>query len=280
MKKRSIQISAFIATALMASSWVSARAGQQNGIEKPLPPPIGSAASQTSSKKSNEVPVVPSTVAKDGASTPTPLYSSRFSTPPTDKRLKEIREDFVQFRADLALRHLAPIVTTRAKNGLKRPQDQVAMARLMELVGYSYLLDDNFQAAINSLTIAHKICPDDAHVKCMLINLLRELPDFDAEDRLVAELNKIPEKDRFPYLYLTLARSAKRNGNFRQAMDYLDKADAMDVEKRHSNIQALYARMLVLSGLNTAALDRFKKAADRTENKYLREIILASAAQI
>ncbi len=202
------------------------------------------------------------------------------SSIPTDKRLKMIFDNFVEFRSDLALKHLGPILRAQAKKGLGLPQERLAMARLMALVGFAYLIDDNYLAGLNSVIAAHKLCPDDAHIKCMLAGLYRELPDFAAEDRLVDELKAIPEEKRFSYLYTTLAKNARRKSDLRLASEYLEKSEALDIEKRQASMQLFFARMLVQAGLNSAAVKRFKIAADRTENKYEREIMLANAASI
>lgn len=206
--------------------------------------------------------------------------ASKYALIPTDKKLKQVYDDLVLFQADSGLQHLAPIVVARAKKGLKNAQDRLRMARLMELVAQCYQVDDNYSAAFNSLIIAHKVCPDDAHVKCMLANMVRDVPDFAAEDRLIDELKKLPESDRFPYFYNTLARSARRDGDLESAIKYLKKYDQLDVEKRQAGTQVTYGRTLLLTGLNKAAGDCFKTAAAHTENKYLREIFLGNAAQI
>lgn len=209
----------------------------------------------------------------------TPL-SGRFTLVPEDKKLKQIYDDLVLFRSDLALQQLAPIVISRSKRGLKTPQDRLIMGRLMVLVGYCYLIDDNYLSGFNSFTIAHKLCPDDAFTKCVLATALRDYPDFDAEDKLVEELKKVPERERFPLLYATLARNARRDGNIELATEYIKRAEALDVSKSQAALQMFYARMLVLSGLDGPAVKRFKMAADRTENKYIREILLANQASI
>ncbi len=206
--------------------------------------------------------------------------ASRYTLIPTDKQLKKIYDDFVAFRADSALRRLAPIVTARAKKGFKTPEDRLRMARLMELVALSYQIDDNYTASLNALIIANKICPQDAHVQCMLANMYRDFPDFVAEDRLIAELDKLPESERFPYYYNTMARHARRDGDLAMAMKLLEKCDRLDVEKKQVASQVYYGRTLLLTGLNKAAVDSFKAAAAHTENKYLREILLGNAAQI
>lgn len=261
MKKRSIQASVLATIVLMTLSAVDAQARDD---KMPLV----------------EKPISGSSKGADSGSVCLVTSKSPFACVPTDERLKKIYDDFLQFRSDLALRHLAPLITARTKAGLKRPQDRVVMARLMELVSYSYMVDDNYSAALNSAIIAQKICPEDLHVKCLLANLFRALPDTHAEDRLISELKKIPEKDGFPYLYFTLARNSWRDGRFNQTIDYLNKAEAIDVERRQSNIEGFRGRVLVRTGLNEEAKNRFRKSAELTENKYLREIILANVAQI
>ncbi|MDZ4833513.1 MAG: tetratricopeptide repeat protein [Candidatus Melainabacteria bacterium] len=281
MNKRSICINAVATSVLVAlgCSVGSGVAAEDVGSRSTQSVSAKSVSTKSVGTKAVGAEPVSTKLVTERAPLKTP-FSSRFTLVPEDKKLKRIYDDLVLFRSDLALKELAPIVISRSKRGLKTPQDRLLMGRLMVLVGYCYLIDDNYLSGLNSFTIAHKLCPEDTFTKCVLATVLRDYPDFDAEDRLVNELKKVPEKDRFPLLYATLARNARRDGDIQLATEYIKKAEALDIDKSQPALQMFYARMLVLSGLDEPAVERFKLAADRTENKYIREILLANQASI
>lgn len=199
---------------------------------------------------------------------------------PRDRKLRAIYDCFLEFRSDRALAQLAPLIAAKAKSGLRSPKDRQVMARLLSLAGSAYFMDENLIAGLNMFRIAHKLCPDDLLVTCYLANAYREVPDFNEEKKLVTALESLPQSKKTSLVYVTLARHEKRFGRLIKAVENLEKAEKLDTDKRDAALQVVFARTLIFKGCGRTAADRFKLAAARTENNYMREIMLANAALV
>jgi tetratricopeptide (TPR) repeat protein len=199
---------------------------------------------------------------------------------PKDPRLRKIYDALVQFRSDDALVHLVPMINQQGKRGFKTETSRLAMARLLVLAGYAYYIDENLNAGIQMFSLANKLCPDDYVAKCGLANGLRDVPDFEREGRLISELEKLPDSEKNVIVHITLARHFKRVGEYDRALAHLKEVEKLDADKRDVNSQALYARTLIVDGYGKPAVEKFKEAAARTSNLYMREIFLANAALI
>ncbi len=202
------------------------------------------------------------------------------SDAPQNPRLRKIYDALVEFRSDDALTNLVPIINQQGKRGFKTEASRLAMARLLVLAGYAYYIDENLDAGIQMFSLANKLCPDDYVAKCGLANGLRDVPDFEAEKKLIAELEELPDSEKNVIVHITLARHYKRIGEYDKALAHVKEVEKLDVEKRDVNSQSLYARTLVVDGYGKPAALKFKEAAARTSNLYMREIFLANAALI
>jgi len=199
---------------------------------------------------------------------------------PSNKILKGIYDSLSEFQSDRALQQLAPLINAKAKSGLKTPSDRRVMSRLLTLAGYAFFVDENLIAGLNMFKTASKICPDDVLAKCFLANGYREVPDYAAEQNIVRELEALPDKEKTVFVYSTISRYYKRLGDFEKAVENLDKADRLDVDKQDACLQIYYARALLMNGYGSKAVERFRLAAERTENEYMRQIFLANADMV
>ena len=201
-------------------------------------------------------------------------------TVPTNPRLRKVYDALVDFRSDDALLSLVPLINEQGRRGLKTEASRLAMARLLALAGFAFYIDENLYSGIQMFSQAHALCPDDLSAKCGLANGLREMPDFEREGKLIEELEKSSEAKKNPLVLITLARHYKRVGEYDKALKYLQEFEKLDVSECDVNSQALYARTLIVEGYGKPAAQKFRAAASRTSNKYMREIFLANAALV
>jgi tetratricopeptide (TPR) repeat protein len=244
--------------------------------------PLGSVAGKSQSGRDDLAESLKSQNRVDGKSIVSASTSvkSLSNSSPKNNTLRKINDALIGFRSDEALRLLVPLINKQAKRGFSKASDRLLMARLLSLAGFAFYIDENLFAGIHMYSLAHRLCPDDISAKCGLANGLREKPDFDAEGKLIGELEKLPESDKNILVYVTVARHYKRVGEYGKAIENLRKAEALDVTKSDVNSQVLFARTLIVSGYGKQAAERFKLGAARTENKYMREIFLANAALV
>lgn len=199
---------------------------------------------------------------------------------PTNPRLRKLYDALVEFRSDDALMLLVPLINEQGKRGFQTEASRLAMVRLLVLAGFAFYIDENLYAGIQMFSQAHQLCPTDLVAKCGLANGLREKPDFSTEGKLIGELEALSEVEKTPVVHITLARHYKRVGEYAKALEHLKQFEKLDVDKRDSNSRALYARTLIVAGYGKSAAQKFKEAAERTSNLYMREIFRANAALV
>lgn len=200
---------------------------------------------------------------------------------PRDPQLKLVYDALSNFRADDALNILIPIINREARRSSATDQrGRLRMARLLSLAGTAFYFDENLYAGLNMFSLATKICPEDTVAKCYLANGLREKADWSLAKKLIEELAALEESQKSVLVHTTIARHYKRVGDYDKALEHIAKAESLDVDNADANLQALHARTLIIKGYGKPASARFKAAAERTLNPYMREIFLANAALV
>ena len=160
-----------------------------------------------------------------------------------------------------------------AKSGSKNFRATVFL-----MIGRAFQADENDLAAVQAMTIAHELAPNDQTITAYLADGLVRSGQRDKANKYFKWLKEQKEKQLATLEMLAL--EAIRTSDPEKAKEYLTTALKMPGAKKDTHLLLLYARLLAKTGLSTQAGEVFKQAADATTNQYLKNMAEATVQRL
>lgn len=143
-------------------------------------------------------------------------------------------------------------------------------ATVFLMIGRAFQADENDPAAVQAMTIAHELAPNDQTIIAYLADGLVRSGQRDKATHYIAWLKE--QKDKSRATLEILALEAGRTSDYKKAKEYFEAAFKTPGGEKDPHLLLLYARFLAKQGLTTQAGKIFQKAAQATSNPYLKNM--------
>ncbi|CAN5141417.1 hypothetical protein BH10CYA1_BH10CYA1_37820 [soil metagenome] len=151
-------------------------------------------------------------------------------------------------------------------------------ATVFLMIGRAFQADENDLAAVQAMTIAHELAPNDQTITAYLADGLVRSGQRDKAAKYFNWLREQKEKSLATLEILAL--EAVRTSESEKAKEYLTTALKMPGGKKDTHLLLLYARLLAKMGLSTQSGAMFKQAADASSNAYLKNMAEATVQRL
>lgn len=187
-------------------------------------------------------------------------------------------EELKMFHVDKAIADFVPYSLYYSKRPLSDADNRKRLAHKLMWIARGFNFDENNRAAMQVLSIAHKLDPDNVYIKCFLSDEYCNLGKHEKSAALDVQLKPLADKD--VYVCRSLIAHCNRRRDLLAARALLDKAVAMPDAKDFAFLQWINALNLNALGRTKEAIKWHNKAAENTDSSYLKKIHAATAFQL
>lgn len=151
-------------------------------------------------------------------------------------------------------------------------------ATIFLMIGRAFQTDENEPAAVQAMTIAHELAPNDQTIVAYLADGLVRCGKREKAAPYLTWLNDQKEKSRAALEVLAL--EAGRMSDYPKGKEYFAAAFKTPGAEKDPHLLLIYARFLAKQGLSAQSGAIFKRAADANPNPFLKNMAEATVQRI
>ncbi len=151
-------------------------------------------------------------------------------------------------------------------------------ATIFLMIGRAFQADENDLAAVQAMTIANELNPNNQTITAYLADALVRCG---RREKATAYFNWLKEQKQKNRATLeVLALEAARTSQYDKAKEYLATALKEPGGQKDTHLLLIYARLLAKIGLSAQAGAKFKQAAEASSNSYVKNMAEATVQRL